>query len=76
MVVIATSVQGVLPFPMVTVCPQTADGVTFLKKYFNDRKRKRTEIEIAEEKSMFYGMKAVVIHNLLMQQRYKHRFYR
>ena len=69
--IIIPTFQGAVPFPMVTVCPQTSDGVAFARNFYNDKERPRTPQEIEEERNMFYTMKGAVFHKLLLSERFQ-----
>ena len=61
--------QGAVPFPMVTVCPQTVDGVPFVKRFFSDKNREKSDKEKAEDQELFLEIKTAIYNQLLNKRR-------
>ena len=51
---------------MVTICPQTADGIEFVRKYYNDPEREKTE----QDQKMFMSIKDDIVYRLFVARRW------
>ena len=59
---------------MVTLCPQTVDGVSLVKEFFADKNRDMSQREKEKDQKMFMEIKSAIYYKLLSMRRLKDYF--